>query len=160
MGEQRISTNLWFDHEAEEAATFYISLFPNSRIDHVMRYGEGTPYPKGMVAQIAFTLDGTEYLALNGGPHYKLSPAVSLVIKCDDQKEVDRLWEKLLSGGGRESQCGWLTDRFGLSWQVIPKPFLKMLDDPDKKKVDRVFGAMMKMVKLDLPTLQKAYDGA
>lgn len=159
MSEQRISTNLWFDRNAEDAANFYVSLFPNSKITHVMRYGEGAPLPKGTALQVAFTLDGTEYLALNGGPHYQLSPAVSLVIKCDDQKEVDRLWAALLKDGGRESQCGWLTDKYGLSWQVIPKPFLKMIGDPDEKRVGRVFAAMMQMVKLDLPTLQKAYDG-
>lgn len=160
MSTQKISTNFWFDREAEDAAKFYVSLFPNSKITKVMRYGEGAPLPKGTALQVAFTLDGIEHLALNGGPHYKLSPAVSLAVKCDDQAEVDRLWNALLADGGVPSQCGWLTDRFGLSWQIIPKAFLKMIDDPDEKKVGRVFGAMMQMVKLDVAVLQKAYDNA
>lgn len=159
MSAQKISTNLWFDRDAEEAAKFYVSLFPNSKITKTLRYGDGAPLPKGTALQVAFELDGTEYLALNGGPHYKLSPAVSLVIKCDDQPEVDRLWDKLLKDGGQPSQCGWLTDKYGLSWQVIPKAFLKMMDDTDEKRLGRVFGAMMQMVKLDMPVLQKAYDG-
>lgn len=158
LSKQKIATFLWFDSEAEAAAKFYVSIFPNSRITSVMHYGEGAPHPKGSVMSVVFELDGVEYMALNGGPYYKLTPAVSLFVKCETQAEVDRLWDKLLDGG-QAQQCGWLTDRYGLCWQIVPVALHKMITDPDGKRVGRVFQALMQMVKLDLPALQRAYDG-
>jgi predicted 3-demethylubiquinone-9 3-methyltransferase (glyoxalase superfamily) len=128
-------------------------LIPNSRIITVNEMGGGK------VLTVLFSLDGTEYLALNGGPHFKLSPAASIMVHCDDQDEVDRLWAAFLEGGGAESQCGWLTDKFGLSWQIIPRGFTEMMKSDNKEAVGRALQAMMKMTKLHLPTLQKAYDG-
>jgi predicted 3-demethylubiquinone-9 3-methyltransferase (glyoxalase superfamily) len=148
---QRTSTCLWFDDQGLEAAKLYVDLIPNSRILKVNEMG-------GKVMTVLFSLDGTEYLALNGGPHYKLSPAASIMVHCDDQDEVDRLWAAL-GEGGAYSQCGWLTDRFGLSWQIIPRGFVEMMKGDDKVALGRAFQAMMTMSKLHLPTLQKAYDG-
>jgi predicted 3-demethylubiquinone-9 3-methyltransferase (glyoxalase superfamily) len=149
---QRTSMCLWFDDQGHEAAKLYVSLIPNSRIITVNEMG-------GKVLTVLFSLDGTEYLALNGGPHYKLSPAASIMVHCDDQDEVDRLWAAFLEGGGVESQCGWLTDKFGLSWQIIPRGFTEMMKSGNKEALGRAFQAMMTMKKLHLPTLQKAYDG-
>lgn len=148
---QRTSTCLWFDGQGLDAAKMYVSLIPNSRIITVNETG-------GKVMTVLFSLDGTEYLALNGGPHYKLSPAASIMVYCDDQDEVDRLWAAF-GEGGQESRCGWLTDKFGLSWQIIPRGFLEMMKSDDKQAIGRAFQAMMGMVKLHLPTLQKAFDG-
>jgi predicted 3-demethylubiquinone-9 3-methyltransferase (glyoxalase superfamily) len=148
---QRTSTCFWFDDQGLDAAKLYVSLIPNSRIVTVNEMG-------GKVLTVLFSLDGIEYLALNGGPHYKLSPAASIMVYCDDQAEVDRLWTALCEGGA-ESRCGWLTDRFGLSWQIIPRGFMDLLKSSDKEAVGRAFQAMMTMSKLDLATLQKAYDG-
>lgn len=148
---QRTSTCLWFDHEGLEAATMYVGLIPNSRIITVNEMG-------GKVLTVLFSLDGTEYLALNGGPHYKLSPAASIMVYCDDQDEVDRLWAALCEGGA-ESRCGWLTDKYGLSWQIIPRGFMEMMKSGNKEAIGRAFQVMMGMSKLHLPTLQKAYDG-
>lgn len=148
---QRTSTCLWFDHEGLEAATMYVGLIPNSRIITVNEMG-------GKVLTVLFSLDGTEYLALNGGPHYKLSPAASIMVYCDDQDEVDRLWAALCEGGA-ESRCGWLTDKYGLSWQIIPRGFMEMMKSGNKEGIGRAFQVMMGMAKLHLPTLQKAYDG-
>jgi predicted 3-demethylubiquinone-9 3-methyltransferase (glyoxalase superfamily) len=155
----KISPFLWFDTQAEEAAKFYVSVFPNSKITTVVRTGEAGPGPKGSVLTVAFQLDGKEFVALNGGPNFKFTEAVSFVIDCKNQEEVDHYWSKLLEGGGKESQCGWLSDRYGLSWQVTPTILLEMINDPDPKKSARVMAAMMKMVKIDIPTLKKAYEG-
>lgn len=156
---QRISTCLWFDNQAEQAARFYVGLFPNSRIVEVRHYLEGAPRPAGSVMTVRFTLDGVEHLALNGGPSYKFSPAISLIAYCDTQKEVDVLWRALCEGG-QEVQCGWLTDRYGVSWQVVPRVLLSLLDGGDKAASQRVFSAMLKMTKLDIAALQAAHRGA
>ncbi len=153
------STCLRFDDQARAAVAFYTSLFPNSRILDTKYYLEGAPRPAGFVLTIRFTLDGAEYVALNGGPRFKFSPAVSLVAYCDTQEEVDTLWHEL-SVGGQEGQCGWLTDRYGVSWQIVPRPFIELLNTSDKVASQRAFSAMMKMTKLDLVALQRAYEGA
>lgn len=155
---QQTSTCLWFDDQAEAAVRFYTGIFPNSRVLDTSYYVEGTPRPAGSVLTIRFTLDGTEYLALNGGPVFKFSPAVSLVAYCDTQAQVDERWRQL-SDGGQESQCGWVTDRFGLSWQVVPRALMKLMSSSDKTSVQRVFAAMMPMRKLDIVALQKAFNG-
>jgi predicted 3-demethylubiquinone-9 3-methyltransferase (glyoxalase superfamily) len=156
---QRTSTCLWFNDQAEQAVAFYTSLFPNSRIVHTTYYLEGTPRPVGAVLTIQFTLDGTEYLALNGGPGFTFSPAVSMVAYCDTQGEVDRLWAAY-SDGGQEGQCGWVTDRYGVSWQIVPHQLLALLNTPDRAASQRAFAAMMTMKKLDIAALQRAYAGA
>jgi predicted 3-demethylubiquinone-9 3-methyltransferase (glyoxalase superfamily) len=153
----RISPFLWFDDQAEEAARFYVSVFPNSRIVTTTRYGEAGPGPKGSVMTVVFELDGKEFIALNGGPHFKFTEAISFSVDCKTQKEVDEYWEKL-SRGGTEGQCGWLKDRYGLSWQVNPTALGAMLSDPDPGRSKRVMEAMLKMKKIDLETLRKAYD--
>ena len=155
---QRVSTCLWFDHQAHDAATFYVGLFPRSRILEVSHYLDGAPRPAGSVLTVRFTLDGTEHLALNGGPHFSFSPAISLVARCDTQDEVDTLWQRL-GEGGQESQCGWLTDRFGLSWQVVPRQLLALLHTPDRAASQRAFDAMRGMTKLDIAGLEAAYAG-
>jgi predicted 3-demethylubiquinone-9 3-methyltransferase (glyoxalase superfamily) len=156
---QKITPCLWFDGQGEEAAKFYVSIFPDSRIVDVMRWGEGGMRPKGTVLTVDFELQGQSFMALNGGPEYKFNPAISMSIDCKNQEEVDRYWSRLLEGGGAEVQCGWLTDKFGVSWQVVPSVLPKYLKDPDTAKADRVMAAMMKMVKLDVAAIQKAYDG-
>ena len=156
---QTVSTCLWFDDQAQEAAAFYMSLFPNSRILDTKYYLEGSPRPAGSVLTVRFTLDGTEYVALNGGPHFKFSPAVSLVAYCDTQEEVDTLWQKL-GEGGQESQCGWLTDRYGVSWQIVPRELLRLLNTSDSSASQRAFSAMMKMGKIDIAAMQRAYEDA
>ena len=156
---QKVRTCLWFDDQAQEAAAFYMSLFPNSRIIDTKYYLEGSPRPAGSVLIVQFTLDGTEYVALNGGPHFKFSPAVSLVAYCDTQEEVDTLWHTL-SEGGQKGQCGWLTDRYGVSWQIVPRALLKLLNTSDSAASQRAFAAMMKMTKLDIAALQRAYEDA
>lgn len=153
----RISTCLWFDQNGEEAANFYVSLFPNSRITSVMRYGEGAPMPKGTAMLTLFELDGVQFGALNGGPVFKQSEAASIVAVCEDQGEIDRLWTRLTENGGAESMCGWLKDRFGVSWQIIPEGIEKMMGDPERGA--RVFAAIMPMRKIDLAALKKAYEG-
>jgi len=160
MSEQKITTFLWFNDNAEEAVNYYTSIFKDSKILNVMRYGDAGPGPKGSVMTITFQLNGQEFIALNGGPHFKFTEAISLFVKCDSQQEVDELWTKLTSDGGAESQCGWLRDKYGLSWQIVPSAFLKMMVDKDPERSKRVFGAMMKMKKLDLAQLQKAYNAA
>lgn len=155
---QNISTCLWFDHQAEEAVAFYTGIFPDSRILETKYYLEGTPKPAGSVLTIRFVLDGVEYVALNGGPLFTFSPAISLVAYCDTQEEIDRLWERLLAGG-RESRCGWLDDRFGVSWQIVPRPFLALLNTDDTAASQRAMAAMMTMTKLDIAALQRAYAG-
>ena len=159
---QRIGVCLWFDHQGEEAAKFYVSIFQNSRIGRVTHYDEegsrAAGRPKGSVMTVAFELDGQEFMALNGGPVFTFTEAISLVVNCATQDEVDAYWSKL-STGGQEVQCGWLKDRFGVSWQVVPTILPEMLQDNDPEKSKRVMAAMLKMIKLDIPTLKKAYAG-
>lgn len=154
-----ISTFLWFDRNAEAAAEFYTTLFPNSRITKIARWGDGGPAPKGSVMTVAFELAGHSLTAINGGSHYTLTPAVSLVVSCETQGEIDRYWDSLLRGGGKPSRCGWLEDRFGLSWQVIPSAIGELLTDPDPEKAGRVGQALMTMQKLDLAALRHAHRG-
>jgi predicted 3-demethylubiquinone-9 3-methyltransferase (glyoxalase superfamily) len=155
---QKIVPFLWFNDEAEEAVNVNVSHFPNSRVTSTSRYGDAGPGPKGSVMSATFQLDGQEFYALNGGPHYKFTPAISMFINCESQGEVDDLWEKL-SAGGRKDRCGWLQDRFGLSWQVIPKALGEMLRDKDPQKSKRVMQAMMQMDKIDIAKLKQAYNG-
>lgn len=154
---QKITPFLWFDHQAEEAARFYVSVFENSRIVGVSRYGEAGPGPKGSVMTVTFELAGQQFIALNGGPHFKFTEAISLSVDCETQDEVDTFWSKL-SAGGEESQCGWLKDKYGLSWQVNPRVLGEMLSDPDPVKSRRVMEAMLKMKKIDIARLKQAYD--
>jgi predicted 3-demethylubiquinone-9 3-methyltransferase (glyoxalase superfamily) len=158
---QHVSTCLWFSSgKAKDAADRYVGLFPNSRILQVTYFPEGAPVPAGTVLTVRLTLDGTEYLFLNGGPQHTLTPAASLAAQCASQAEVDRPWDALCEGGTL-LQCGWLTDRFGVSWQVVPTPMFDLLfSKTDKAAAGRAFLAMMQMVKLDLPAIQRAYDGA
>jgi len=154
---QKITTFLWFDKDAEEAANHYTSIFKNSKILSVARYGEAGPGPKGAVMTVTFQLEGQEFIALNGGPHFKFTEAISLLVNCDTQKEVDELWSKL-SAGGEESQCGWLKDKFGLSWQIIPSALFRLLQDPAPEKSKRVMEAMLQMKKIDIAGLEQAYN--
>ena len=156
---QRVSTCLWFDRQAEEAANFYVSLFPNSSVTAIARYGEGTPMPAGLAMTVEFKLDGTEFLLLNGGPHFKLTEAASLSVRCDTQAEVDRLWSALIANGGNESMCGWLKDRYGVSWQIVPTILAKYLNDPNRDRAARTMAAMMQVKKLDIAKLEAAYRG-
>ena len=153
----KISTFLWFDNNAEEAVNFYTSIFNNSRTLNVARYGDAGPGSKGSVMTISFQLEGQEFIALNGGPTFKFSEAISLLVHCDTQEEVDEYWEKL-SAGGSTQQCGWLKDKFGLSWQIVPNVLLELLQDKDKEKAQRVMAAMMKMVKIDIAALKRAAE--
>jgi predicted 3-demethylubiquinone-9 3-methyltransferase (glyoxalase superfamily) len=155
---QKITPFLWFDHEAEEAVNFYTSIFEDSRVKVVTRYGEAGPGPKGTVMTIAFELAGQEFVALNGGPQYKFTEAISFVVNCETQEEVDELWEKL-SEGGTEIQCGWLKDKYGLSWQIVPMILFTFLQDKDPEKSQRVMKAMFPMKKLDIAALERAYRG-
>jgi len=155
---QKIVTFLWFDNQAEEAAKFYVSLFRNSKIGTVTRYGDAGPGPKGTAMSVTFQLNGQEFYALNGGPLFKFTEAISLYVNCETQDEVDDLWEKL-SAGGSQSQCGWLKDRYGLSWQVIPTVLGKFLGDKDPAKAKRVMESMLKMTKIDIKKLEQAYEG-
>ena len=155
----KITPNLWFDGEAEQAAQFYTSVFENSRIVSTTRYPEGAPGPAGEVMTVEWELDGQRFVGINGGPEFKFSEAVSFAIDCEDQDEVDYYWEKLTDGGGEESVCGWLKDRFGLSWQVIPKGMEELFDDSDPERAKRAMEAMLKMKKLDIAALRSAADG-
>jgi predicted 3-demethylubiquinone-9 3-methyltransferase (glyoxalase superfamily) len=157
--QRKITPFLWFDGNAEEAANFYVSVFPDARITARSYYGDAGPGPQGALMTITFELDGQEFVGLNGGPQYRFTPAVSFFIECEDQAEIDRYWEKLVDGG-RPVACGWVTDRFGLSWQVVPAALLAMLQDADRARAQRVMSAMLQMVKLDLSALQRAWDGA
>ncbi len=160
---RRITPFLWYDDKAEEAAKFYVSVFKNSSIGGITRYDDASSAaagrPKGTVMTIEFQLDGQPFVAINGGPHFKFTEAVSFVVNCDSQEEGDHYWDKLTSGGGQESQCGWLKDKYGLSWQVVPTALTEMLQDKDPAKSKRVMEAMLKMKKIDIPTLKQAYDG-
>jgi len=158
---QEITPFLWFDDKAEEAVNFYVSIFKNSRIGTITRYGEEgakvSGRPKGTVMVVTFQLDGQEFMALNGGPHFKFSEATSFLVNCETQEEVDELWEKL-SEGGEEGRCGWLKDKYGLSWQIVPTVLGKMLQDKDAEKSERVMNAMLKMDKIEIKTLKQAYE--
>src|SRR6266404_507330 len=156
---QKITPFLWYDDKAEEAANFYVSIFKNSKVVSVARYGEAGPGPKGSAMTVAFELDGQKFVALNGGPHFKFTEAVSFVVNCTSQEEVDYFWEQLLEGGGKESQCGWLKDKYGLSWQVTPTILPELLQNKDPEKANRVMQAMLKMVKIDIETLKRAAEG-
>ena len=156
----KISPCLWFDGQAEEAAALYTSLFPNSRIQRVNRSPGETPSgPEGMVLTVDFTLDGEPYIALNGGPDFKFNEAISFSIDCEDQAEVDRYWDALIADGGEPSVCGWLKDRFGVSWQVVPKVLPEYLQSDDPEAAKRALEAMLKMTKLDVAKLREAYEG-
>jgi predicted 3-demethylubiquinone-9 3-methyltransferase (glyoxalase superfamily) len=154
---KQITPFLWFDNQAEEAMHFYTSIFKNSKVGTVSRFPEGAPGPAGKVMSATFQLEGQEFMALNGGPLFKFTEAISFFVNCETQEEVDELWAKL-SAGGKESQCGWLKDKFGLSWQIIPSALGKMLGDKDREKAKRVMQAMLKMKKIDIAGLQRAYD--
>lgn len=155
---QKITPFLWFDDNAEEAASFYTSIFKNAEMGAVARYTSAGPGPEGSAMSASFTLEGLEFGSVNGGPIYQFTPAVSFVIACEDQAEVDYFWERLLEGG-QPVQCGWLTDKFGLSWQVVPTRLRELLSDPDAEKAKRVTEAMLKMVKLDIAELESAARG-
>jgi len=157
---QKIVTFLWFDTRAEEAAKFYVSVFKKSKITSVTRYGDAGPGKKGSVMLVEFKLEGQDFMALNAGPGFPHSPAISLYVHCKDQKETDALWRKLLKGGGKESQCGWLADKFGVSWQIIPVTLTKLMKSKDQAKAQRVMKAMLQMVKIDVKTLERAAAGA
>ncbi len=156
--QKKITPFLWFNDNAEEAMNFYVSIFKNSKIGSVSRYGEAGPGPKGTVMVATFQLDGQEFLALNGGPQFKFTEAISLVVNCETQEEVDEFWEKL-SEGGAKSQCGWLKDKYGLSWQIVPTILGELMQDKDPEKSQRVMKAMLQMKKLDIKTLKQAYEG-
>ena len=161
---QKITPNLWFDSQAEEAVKFYVSVFKNSRIDGITHYGiagaEASGMPEGSVMTVAFELEGQEFLALNGGPVFKFNESVSFIVNCKTQKEVDYYWEKLSEGGDEKAQiCGWLKDRYGLSWQVVPAILAEMLQDKDPEKAERVMKAMLPMKKLDITILKRAFEG-
>ena len=155
---QKIVTFLWFNDQAEEAMNHYISIFPDSKVVSVTRYGDAGPGPKGSVMTATFQLAGQEFMALNGGPQFKFTEAISLLVNCESQEEVDELWEKL-SEGGEKGPCGWLKDKYGLSWQIVPTALGEMLQDKDAEKANRVMGAMLQMSKLDLAGLRRAYEG-
>ncbi len=155
---QKITPFLWFNDKAEEAMNFYVSVFKNSKVVRVSRYGEGGPGPKGTVMSATFQLEDQEFHALNGGPQFSFTPAISFFVNCETQQEVDELWEKLAEGGKKE-RCGWLKDKYGLSWQIIPSALGRMLGDKDPQKAGRVIQAMLQMDKIDIGGLQRAYDG-
>ena len=151
----KVRTCLWFEKDGEDAAAFYVSLLPDSRIESVTR-----PEPEGPALVIDFVLDGTPYMILNGGPHYRLSPAASIFVLTGDQGETDRLWAALTADGGQESRCGWLTDRYGVSWQIVPAPLIRMLNDPDRIAAGRAQAAMLQMGRIDIAALKAAFAGA
>ncbi len=154
---QKIVTFLWFDNQAEEAMNFYTSIFKNSKIKNIARYGEAGPGPKGSVMICTFQIEGQDFMALNGGPVFSFTPAISLYVNCETQEEVDELWEKL-SASGEKSRCGWLKDKYGLSWQIIPTALGEMMQDKDPAKSQRVMKAMLQMDKIDIKTLRQAYE--
>ena len=154
----KINPCLWFDNQAEEAMNFYVATFKNSKLGAIARYGEAGPGAKGSVMTVTATLDGHEFMALNGGPHFKISPAISFMVNCGSQAEVDDMWAKL-SAGGAEQQCGWLTDKFGVSWQVVPTAFGEMMKSGTDEQRERAMKAVLTMIKLDIATLKAAFDG-
>ena len=155
---QKITPFLWFDDQAEEAMNFYVSVFKNSKVGNVTRYGDAGPGPKGSVMTASFELEGQQFTALNGGPRFKFTEAVSFVVSCETQDEVDELWERL-SEGGQTQQCGWLKDKFGLSWQIVPIALMELMSDPDPRRSRRVMEAMLQMTKIDIAKLRQAYEG-
>jgi predicted 3-demethylubiquinone-9 3-methyltransferase (glyoxalase superfamily) len=157
---QKIVPCLWFDNQAEEAAEFYVSVFENSEILNVSRYSEGAPMPAGTAMVVNFVLDGVEFQALNGGPAFHFTEAISLYTSAETQEEIDRLWNTLTADGGSPSQCGWLKDKYGLSWQVVPPILGELLNDPDQEKAGRVMRAMLAMEKIDIADLKVAYNGS
>lgn len=159
MAAQKITTFFWFNDNAEDAARFYTSVFPNSTITRVNRWGKGGPAPEGSVMSVNFELFGQAFIGLNGGPHYTFSPATSQFVSCENQEEVDRYWAMLLDGG-TANRCGWLDDRFGVTWQIIPTALMELMGDPDPEKAGRVAQAMMGMQKIDIAGLRRAYEGA
>ncbi|MFE9643476.1 VOC family protein [Streptomyces sp. NPDC006365] len=159
MTTEGFTTCLWFDGQAEEAADFYVSVFKNSRLGRVLRATKAGPGPAGSVVTVEFVANGQKFVALNGGPEFKFNEAVSFEIRCDDQDEVDFYWNKFTEGGGQEGPCGWLKDRFGVSWQVVPSRLLELIADPDEERAGRAMDAMMKMSKLDVAALEKAAAG-
>jgi predicted 3-demethylubiquinone-9 3-methyltransferase (glyoxalase superfamily) len=155
---QKISPFLWFDNQAEEAMNHYVSIFKNSKAGSITRFGDAGPGPKGSVMTASFELEGQQFTALNGGPKFKFTEAISFLVRCETQEEVDRLWDKL-SEGGQTQQCGWLKDKFGLSWQIVPSVLIEMMKDPDPQKSQRVMEAMLQMTKIDIARLKQAYEG-
>jgi len=158
MAKQKITPFLWFDGNAEEAMNLYTSIFKNAKVGKIIRYGKGGPGPEGSVLTASFELEGQEFVALNGGPAFKFTEAVSFVVNCETQEEVDMYWNKLIADGGQESECGWLKDKFGLSWQITPTILIKYLGDKDAKKAQRVMDVMLKMKKIIVADIQNAYD--
>lgn len=156
----KITPFLWFDSQAEEAANFYTSVFKNSRITDVSRYAEGTPGQPGSVMTVNFELDGQQFTALNGGPEFQFTEAISFYVHCKTQEEVDYLWDRLTADGGEPSQCGWLKDKYGVSWQIVPDRLFELINDPDPAKAQRAMQAMLQMQKIDIPTLERANRGA
>src|SRR5882724_11287292 len=156
---QKITPFLWFDGNAEEAALFYTSIFKDSKILSISRYGDAGPGPKGSVMVVSFQLEGQQFTALNGGPQFKFSEAFSFVVSCENQQEIDEYWSKLTADGGRESACGWLKDKFGFSWQIVPTALAKLMSDKDPEKAERVMNAMLQMQKIEIPKLKAAYGG-
>jgi predicted 3-demethylubiquinone-9 3-methyltransferase (glyoxalase superfamily) len=155
---QKITPFLWFENQAEEAANFYTSIFKNAKVGKVSRYGAGAPMPKGTAMTVSFEIEGQGFMALNGGPVFQFSPAISFFVNCETQEEVDGLWEKL-SEGGEKQRCGWLKDKFGLTWQIVPAALGEMMQDKDPAKVKRVTMAMLKMSKIEIEGLKRAYEG-
>lgn len=155
---QKIAPCLWFDGKAEEAMKFYTSIFKNSKVGKISYYGDAGPGEKGSVMAVSFELDGQEFMGLNGGPNFSFTPAISFFVNCETQEEVDHYWDKLLQGG-QPQQCGWLTDKFGVCWQIVPNALGEMMSDKDPEKSRRVMQAMLKMIKLDVATLKRAYEG-
>jgi predicted 3-demethylubiquinone-9 3-methyltransferase (glyoxalase superfamily) len=154
---QKITPFLWFDNQAEEAMNFYMSIFKNSKPGRIVRYGDAGPGPKGSVLTAAFQLEGQEFVALNGGPHYKFTPAISFFVSCETQQEIDDYWDKL-SAGGQILQCGWLTDKFGVTWQIVPRILPELLQSKDPVKAQKTMKAMLQMKKLDIAALKKAAE--
>jgi predicted 3-demethylubiquinone-9 3-methyltransferase (glyoxalase superfamily) len=157
---QKITPFLWFDDNAEEAMHHYVAVFKNSKIGSVTRYGDGAPLPKGTAMSVTFQLEGQDFMALNGGPMFKFTEAISLFVSCQTQEEVDELWTKLCADGGAPQRCGWLKDKFGLSWQIIPTVLSELLGDPDRARAGRVMQAMLAMEKIDISALRRAHEGS
>lgn len=158
MSENKITTCLWFDTNGEEAVDFYVTVFKNAKKGLVSHYGDAGPMPKGTVMTVSFEIDGHAFLALNGGPDFKFTHAISLMVNCDSQQEIDTLWQKLTADGGQEVQCGWLTDKYGLSWQIVPRMMPGLFQKGDARRTNNMMKAMMPMKKLDIKTLQAAYE--
>ena len=158
MPDNKLTTCLWFNMNAQEAVDFYVSVFKNSKKIYTAHYGDAGPMPKGEVLTIAFEIEGQQFLALNGGPNFQFTPAISIIVNCENQREIDALWDKLTADGGKEVQCGWLTDKFGLSWQIAPRQILELYQKGDQRRIDNMMRAMFPMKKLDLAAMKAAYD--